>query len=270
MIGKTISHYKILEKLGEGSMGEVFLAEDTKLKRKVALKFLPKKFSRDPDAKKRFMSEARSASSLDHNNICVIHDINEADDGQLYISMNYYKGETLQQKLQKEQLTIKETLNYITQIAKGLEHAHKKDLVHCDIKPGNILITDDGIAKILDFGIAKVFCEVKLISADGTNGTMAYMSPEQASNVDFDDRIDIWSLGVVFYEMLTKEVPFKDSYNKALMYSIINEEPKSITLTNPNVTPKLQKIMLKMLAKSPDERYQSISYLLADLRKLKK
>ncbi len=161
MIGKTISHYKILEKLGKGSMGEVFLAEDTKLKRKVALKFLPKKFCREPEAKKRFMSEARSASSLDHNTICVIHDINETDDGQLFISMNYYKGETLQKKLEVEQLSVKETLKYITQIAKGLESAHKKEIVHCDIKPSNILITEDGTPKIVDFGIANVCCEIK-------------------------------------------------------------------------------------------------------------
>ncbi len=270
MIGKTISHYKILEKLGEGSMGEVFLAEDTKLKRKVALKFLPKKFSRDPEAKKRFMSEARSASSLDHNNICVIHDINETDDGQLFISMNYYKGETLQQKLKKEQLTIKETLNYITQIAKGLEHAHKKEIVHCDIKPGNILITDDETPKIVDFGIAKVCCEVKLINTDGTSGTMAYMSPEQASNLKFDDRTDIWSLGVVFYEMLTKQMPFKDNYNEALMYSIINEEPESIASINPDVPPELEKIVFKMLKKNPDKRYKSINELLSDIKKYKK
>lgn len=270
MISKTISHYKILEKLGEGGMGQVYKAEDTKLKRTVALKFLPKDFSRDPEAKKRFMEEARSSSHLDHNNICVIHDIKETDDGQLFIIMNYYQGETLQNIIKEKDLTIKEVLKYIIQIAKGLEKAHSKGIVHCDIKPTNIIITDDGVAKILDFGIAKIASEEKLISKDRTSGTIAYMSPEQVSNATIDTRTDIWSLGVVFYEMLTKQQPFADSYNEALMYSIMNEEPKSITSINSNVQPELELIILKMLSKNPDKRNQKISNLLSDLKKSQK
>ena len=142
MIGKTILHYKILEKLGEGGMGEVYRAEDIKLKREVALKFLPKEFSRDPEAKKRFIDEARSSSKLDHPNICVIYDINETDDGQLFISMNYCQGETLQNYLKEKELTHKETLKYITQIAKGLEKAHSTGIIHCDRKPGLLVVTD--------------------------------------------------------------------------------------------------------------------------------
>lgn len=270
MIGKTISHYKILEKLGGGGMGEVYLAEDTKLKRKVALKFLPKEFSRDPEAKKRFMEEAQSSSHLDHANICVIYDIKETDDGQLYIIMNYCQGETLQKYIKEKDLSLKEILKIITQIAKGLEKAHIKGIVHCDIKPTNIIITNDGVAKIVDFGIAKIATEEKLISKDRTSGTIAYMSPEQVSNTSIDARTDIWSLGVVFYEMLTKQKPFKDSYNEALMYSIINEEPESIVLINSEVPLELEKKVFMMLAKNPDKRYQSVSDLLSDIKKYQK
>lgn len=270
MIGKTISHYTILEKLGDGGMGEVFLAEDTKLKRKVALKFLPKDFSRDPEAKKRFMEEARSSSHLDHNNICVIHDIKETDDGQLYIIMNYCQGETLQNYIKEKELSTKEILKYITQIAKGLEKAHSKGIVHCDIKPTNIIITNDGVAKIVDFGIAKIASEEKLINKDRTSGTIAYMSPEQVSNAIIDVRTDIWSLGVVFYEMLTKQQPFTDSYNEALMYSIINEEPKSISEINPETPSEIEKIVLKMLSKNPDKRYRNITEVLKEIKKHQK
>ncbi len=270
MIGKTISHYKIIEKLGEGGMGEIYRAEDLTLKREVALKFLPKEFCRDPNAKKHLVSEARSASSLDHNNICVIHEISETDDGQLFIIMNYYKGETLQKKLLEEQLSIKNILKYIIQIAKGLEKAHSKEIVHCDIKPGNILITNDGIAKIVDFGIAKVCYQEKLISPDRTTGTIAYMSPEQISNSNIDQRTDIWSLGVILYEMLTNQIPFQDSYDQAVMYSIINEEPKTITAINSDIPIELEQIVNKMLKKNPDDRFQQVSDLLQDLKSYKR
>lgn len=266
MIGKTISHYKIIEKIAEGSMGKVFLAEDTVLNREVALKFLPKKFSQNKIAKERFIREARAASVLDHPNICVIHEIGETDDNQLFISMNYYSGETLREKLLDGPLSVKETLKYITQIAKGLESAHEKGIIHCDIKPENILITEDGTPKIVDFGIAKVCCDVKLINNENASGTIAYMSPEQVENTNIDTRSDIWSLGVVFYEMLTGQVPFKDTFKNAIMYSIMNEEPESITSINSNIPPKLGKIVRQMLNKIPDQRYQTVTDLLADLK----
>lgn len=266
MIGKTISHYKIIEKIAEGSMGKVYLAEDTVLKREVALKFLPKTFSQNKNAKERFISEARAASVLDHPNICVIHEIGETDDNQLFISMNYYKGETLREKLLDGPLSVKDTLKYITQIAKGLESAHEKGIIHCDIKPGNILITEDGIPKIVDFGIAKVCCDVKLINNENASGTIAYMSPEQVENTNIDTRSDIWSLGVVFYEMLTGQVPFKDTFKNAIMNSIMNEEPESITSIDSNIPPKLGKIVRQMLNKIPDQRYQTVTDLLADLK----
>ncbi|MEE9572449.1 MAG: protein kinase, partial [Candidatus Neomarinimicrobiota bacterium] len=229
------------------------------------LKFLPKEFSRDPEAKKRFIDEARSSSKLDHPNICVIYDINETDDGQLFISMNYCKGENLQNYLKEKDLTLKEVTKYIIQVATGLEKAHNVGIVHCDIKPTNIIITDDGVAKIVDFGIAKIANEEKLISKDRTSGTIAYMSPEQVSNTNIDARSDIWSLGVVFHEMLTKQVPFDDSYNEALMYSIINEVPESIISINQNIPHELEQIVFRMLAKNPEDRYQSIKKLLDDL-----
>lgn len=270
MIGKTISHYKIIEKIAEGSMGKVYLAEDTVLKREVALKFLPKTFSQNKNAKERFISEARAASVLDHPNICVIHEIGETDDNQLFISMNYYKGETLKEKLRDGPLSVKETLKYITQIAKGLESAHEKGIIHCDIKPGNILITEDGTPKIVDFGIAKICCDVKLRNNENASGTITYMSPEQVDNANIDTRSDIWSLGVVFYEMLTGQMPFKDNFKNAIMYSIMNEDPESIASINSDIPSKLEEIVRQMLNKNPDQRYQTITDLLVDLKNHKK
>ncbi len=266
MIGKTISHYKILEKLGEGGMGEVYRAEDINLKREVALKFLPKEYSRNPESKKRFINEARSASNLDHNNICVIHEISETENGQLFISMNFCRGKTLQNHIRGKELTVKEIIKIITQIAKGLGNAHSKGIVHCDIKPSNIIITDDRVAKIVDFGIAKIASEEKLHSKERTSGTIAYMSPEQVGGLGIDPRTDIWSLGVIFYEMLTKRAPFQDSYNEALMYSIINEEPEEIRTINSDIPSQLEQIANKLLKKNPDERYSSVNELLADMK----
>ena len=266
MIGKTILHYNILEKLGDGGMGEVYLAEDTKLHRKVALKFLPKKYSLESDQKKRFMDEARASSNLDHANICVIHDINETPEGQLFISMNYCRGVNLQNYIKEKDISTKRIVKYVTQIAKGLQIAHENGVVHCDIKPSNIIITKDRIAKIVDFGIAKITSEEKLIKRDSISGTIAYMSPEQVSNAEIDVRSDIWSLGIIFYELLTKNAPFQDNYFEGLMYSIINEEPKSILSINPEIPEEIEKIVVKMLRKNPDERYQSITELLSDLK----
>ncbi len=178
-VGQVISHYKILEKLGEGGMGVVYKAEDTKLKRFVALKFLPPELTRDPEAKARFIREARSASALQHQNICTIHDIDETEDGQLFIVMDYYEGETLHDKISKEPLSIEDAVSYTIQIAAGLDAAHDREIIHRDIKPANIFITNEGMVKILDFGVVK-FAGSGLLTKTGTTiGTMAYMSPEQ-------------------------------------------------------------------------------------------
>ena len=265
MIGKTISHYKILEKLGEGGMGVVYKAEDTKLKRPVALKFLPSNLTQDQEAKKRFIQEAQSASALQHNNICKIHEINETDDGQIYISMEYYAGKTLKEKIGEDTLTFEEAIDIVTQVARGLEKAHKKGIVHRDIKPANIIVTDDGVAKILDFGLAKLAGQTKLTKTGSTLGTVAYMSPEQTQGTDVDQRTDIWALGVILYELLSGEHPFKGDYEQAVMFSILNEEPKPITDLRPEIPKTIEQVVAKAIEKNPDERYQQVGELLDDL-----
>jgi serine/threonine-protein kinase len=193
MIGKTISHYKILEKLGEGGMGVVYKAQDIKLDRTVALKFLPPHLHLDEEAEHRFISEAKAASSFDHPNICTIYDINKTDDDQLYIAMACYEGETLKKKLEKGLIKTEEAIDIVTQIAEGLNKAHKKGIVHRDIKPANIFITNDSVVKILDFGLAKVSTQTQLTTIGTTMGTVGYMSPEQTKGEEIDHRTDIWS-----------------------------------------------------------------------------
>jgi TolB-like protein/Tfp pilus assembly protein PilF len=265
MIGKTVSHYKILEKLGGGGMGVVYKAEDTKLKRPVALKFLPPHLTQDTEAKKRFIQEAQTASALQHNNICKIHEINETDDGQIYISMEYYAGKTLKEKINEDMLAFEETVDIVTQVAQGLERAHRKGIVHRDIKPANIIITDDGVAKIVDFGLAKLAGQTKLTKTGSTLGTVAYMSPEQTQGADIDHRTDIWALGVILYEILTGKLPFKGDYDQAVVYSIINEEPDPVTDICSEIPLSLEQVVTKALEKNSDERYQNIEELLSDL-----
>ncbi|MFC1502303.1 protein kinase [bacterium] len=267
MIGKTISHYKILEKLGEGGMGVVYKAQDTKLKRVVALKFLPPELTRDPEAKKRFIHEAQAASALDHNNICTIHEVDETEDGRTFIAMACYEGQILKDKIHKGPIAVKEAINIARQIAQGLVKAHKKGIVHRDIKPANIFITQDGVIKILDFGLAKLAGLVKLTRTGTTIGTVAYMSPEQAKGDEVDPRTDIWSLGIVLYEMITGELPFKGDYEQAVMYAILNEESRPITQLRSDVPLALEKIVYKALQKNPRERYQNVPDWLIDLTK---
>ena len=265
MIGSTISHYKILEKLGGGGMGVVYKAEDTKLKRTVALKFLPPVFSFDQEAKKRFINEAQTASALQQHNICTIHDIDETKDGQIFICMDCYEGETLKKKIERGQIKTDEAIDILVQVAAGLQKAHEKGIIHRDIKPANIFITNDGVVKILDFGLAKLSGQTMMTKMGETVGTIAYMSPEQTRGELVDQRTDIWSLGVVLYEMLTKQLPFKGDYDSAMIYSILNEEPKQLT----EVPKEFQQIINKGLSKNPAERYQSIDELLDDLNKKK-
>jgi len=204
MIGKTISHYKILEKIGEGGMGVVYKAEDTKLKRTVVLKFLPPEFTKDKDAKERFIQEAQAAAALDHPNICTVHEIDEAE-GQTFIAMAHIKGESIKDKIISGPLDINEALNIVIQVADGLQEAHEKGIIHRDIKPVNIMLTVKNQAKIMDFGLAKLSWGVDLTKTATIMGTVAYMSPEQAKGGKVDHRTDIWSLGAMLYEMLTGE-----------------------------------------------------------------
>ncbi len=270
MIGQTISHYKILGKLGAGGMGVVYKAQDTKLKRTVALKFLPPELTRDPEAKERFIHEAQAASALDHNNICTIYEVAETDEGQLFIAMACYEGETLKKRIDRGPLTIQDALDIGLQVAQGLQKAHEKGIVHRDIKPANILITTDGVAKIVDFGLAKLAGQTKLTKAGSTLGTEAYMSPEQARGETVDHRTDIWSLGVMMYEMVTGQLPFKSEYHEALAYSILNEQPSPVTGLRTGVPMELERIISKCIEKKAVDRYQHADELLVDLKSLKR
>jgi len=269
MIGQTISHYKILEKLGGGGMGVVYKAEDTKLHRTVALKFLPPAFSFDEEAKQRFVHEAQAASSLQHNNICNIHDIDETEDGKIFICMDFYDGETLKKKIESGPLKIDDAIETTLQIASGLQKAHEKGIIHRDIKPANIFITNDIAVKILDFGLAKLSSQTVLTKMGSTVGTIAYMSPEQTRGEKVDQRTDIWSLSVVLYEMITGRLPFKGEYEQAMVYSILNDKPEPPTGIRTGVPMELEKLINKALSKDPEERYQHIDEMLVDLRKVK-
>jgi serine/threonine protein kinase/tetratricopeptide (TPR) repeat protein len=268
MIGETISHYKIIEKLGEGGMGVVYKAEDTKLRRSVALKFLPPELHRDPEATARFIHEAQATSSLQHTNICTIHDTDQSDDGRMFIAMDLYRGETLKKKIERGLLGVDEAIEIASQVAQGLAEAHKHGIIHRDIKPANILITDAGVAKILDFGLAKLSGRTVLTKAGMTFGTMAYSSPEQATGGAVDHRTDIWSLGVMLYEMITGQLPFRGDYDQAIIYQAINAEPESAQTLRPDTPAELPSIIAKAMQKDPQKRYQSADEMKADLGQL--
>ena len=269
MIGKTISHYNIIEKLGEGGMGEVYLADDLKLERQVAIKFLPEYLTKDKENVERFEREAKAAAALNHPNIVTIHDVIEAD-SQIYIVMEYVDGDSLREKIDKGASDLDEVLDITKQICEGLSEAHKADIVHRDIKPENILIDSQNRVKILDFGLAKLKGVSKLTKETSTLGTIHYMSPEQIQGKDVDHRSDIWSLGVVLYEMLTGEVPFSGDYEQAVMYSILNEEPEPIQKLRPDITSELLHVVNRALEKDAADRYQSINEMTIDLRRLKR
>jgi len=269
MIGKTISHYRILEKLGEGGMGVVYKAEDTKLDRMVALKFLLKHLTSDPMEKERFVHEARAASALNHPNITTIHEIDELED-QMFIAMEYCEGETLKTMIEKEPLSVKKALDMAIQVCEGLAAAHEKGIVHRDIKSDNIMLTPRGQVKIMDFGLAKIKGAVKLTRDGSTIGTLAYMSPEQVQGEEVDQRSDIFSLGVVLYELLTGRLPFGGEHHAAIVYSILNEAPQPMARFNNQVSAKLEDMVFKALAKEREERYQHADDLLADLRRERK
>jgi serine/threonine protein kinase len=270
MIGETILNYKILEKLGEGGMGEVYKAQDTKLDRFVALKFLPSQLTASEDNKARFIQEAKAASAMNHPNVCTIYDIQEFD-SQLFIVMEYIDGQTLRDR--KKNISEKQILDIGIQVAEGLAAAHEKGIVHRDIKPENIMIRKDGIVQIMDFGLAKLRTSdnaSRLTKAGTTMGTMGYMSPEQVQGLDIDHRTDIFSLGVVLYELLAGESPFKGMHETAIMYEIVNVEPPPISTIKEGIDPQLDGIILECLEKDKDERFQSAKELAKNLRKFRR
>lgn len=265
MIGKTILHYRILEKLGEGGMGIVFKAEDTKLNREVAIKILPPHLLTSEDDRSRFKREAKAAAALNHANIATVFEINEFE-GKPFIVMEFVTGATLDQTIAKGPLRLEDAISITMQIADGLGAAHKKDVVHRDIKASNILLAEDKKAKILDFGLAKTSLSTKLTKMGTTVGTVAYMSPEQVRGEEVDHRTDLWSLGVLLFEMIAGHLPFKAEYDQAIFYSIQNENPEPLTSIRTGVPMSLEWIVNKLIAKSPDERYQSANDLIIDLK----
>ncbi|MGD8413097.1 MAG: protein kinase, partial [Candidatus Latescibacterota bacterium] len=264
MIGNKILHYKITEKLGEGGMGEVFLAEDTRLHRRVALKFLNRSFREDREAHDRLVREARAASQLNHANIVSIHAIEETDD-HLFIVMEYVEGRSLRDLIKSGEIDTDTALDYAAQTLSGLASAHEKDLVHRDIKSDNIKVTDKGVVKVLDFGLARSAGAADNTRFGSSAGTPAYMAPEQVHGEKADQRSDMFSFGVVFYEMLTGRRPFRGQHESAITYSIVNEEPEPIKKIRPALPSRLQPVIDKLLAKDPDQRYQTAAEALADL-----
>ena len=267
MIGGTISHYRITEKLGEGGMGVVYKAEDTKLDRTVALKFLAGHLLNDEEAKARFLREAKAAAGLHHPNICPVHEIDEAE-GRTFLSMAFLEGEPLEARIERGPLSLKEALDIGRQIAEGLEAAHAKGVVHRDIKPANVMVDAKGHATIMDFGLARLTEASRLTRADQTMGTVAYMSPEQAQGMEVDSRSDIWALGIVLYEMVTGARPFKGEYDQALLYEIVHQEPEPLTGLRTGLPIELELLVDKCLAKDGSSRYQNAADLIVDLRTL--
>jgi serine/threonine protein kinase/Flp pilus assembly protein TadD len=267
LIGKTISHYKILEKIGEGGMGVVYKAEDTKLRRVVALKFLPQELMRDSEAKERFIQEAQAAAALDHPNICTVHEIEEVG-GQTFIVMAYIDGQSLKEIISDGLVEIERTIGIAVQVAEGLREAHKRGVVHRDVKPANIMLTSGDLAKIMDFGLAKLSWGVDLTKTATIMGTLVYMSPEQAKSETIDHRTDIWSFGAMFYEMLTGERPFKSQYDHAILHSVLYEEPESIRKLKSDLPKEMEKIIIKCLQKNQKNRYRDMDSLLKDLKSI--
>ena len=269
LVGRTLAHYRVLEYIGGGGMGVVYKAEDLRLARSVALKFLPPELTRDAEAKARFLQEARAASGLDHPNICTIHEVGETDDGRLYLAMPSYDGETLRRRIERGPLAIEEAIDIAEQIARGLAKAHRGGIVHRDVKPANLIVTDDGVVKILDFGLAKLVGAAAITRTGSSVGTPAYMSPEQARGEEVDHRTDLWSFGIVLYEMVAGRRPFRGDHDQAVLYGILNEPPKPLSEMRPEAPPELGRIVDGLLSKDPADRYPTAEGPLGDLRALR-
>ncbi len=267
-VGKRVDEYEVLERIGVGGMATVYKARDTKLNRLVALKFLTAPIDLLSDAARlRFIQEARVASGLDHPNICTIYEIGDSGDGRHFIAMPFYEGRTLKEIISDGPLPIGTAVGYVRQIARGLERAHEAGIVHRDIKPGNLLVTTDGTVKILDFGLAKIE-GISITRTDATPGTAAYMSPEQATGESVDSQTDLWSLGVVLYEMLTGRRPFEGDNSLALLYSIVHDPTPSVDELRLDVSHKLSSVVSRLLQKRKSDRYSSADQLLRELDRM--
>ena len=269
MIGKTISHYKVLEKLGEGGMGVVYKAQDLKLDRFVALKFLPAHAKVGASEQERFLQEAKTASSINHPNVCIIHAVEEQE-GQRFIVMEYVDGQPLSALIEKGPLPFKQAVDFAIQISEALHDAHSKGIVHRDIKSDNIMVNSRNQVKVMDFGLAKLKGAMKLTRTSSTIGTLAYMAPEQVQGGETDSRSDIFSFGVLLFEMLSKHLPFRGEHEAAMVYSIVNEEPEPILKFRQDVPPELVHLINRTLEKDPADRYQSMGEVAGELRHLKK
>jgi predicted Ser/Thr protein kinase len=268
MIGSTIRQYKIVEKLGEGGMGEVYLAEDAELKRKVALKFLPEQYASDPEALARFKREAQTAAGLHHPNIVTVYEVGQHQ-GRPYIAMAYVEGEPLTDIITRKEFTVDRAIDIASQICDGLNNAHGAGIVHRDIKPDNILVDKDGRVKILDFGLAKLGGVSRITGELSTMGTIFYMSPEQTQGSELDNRSDLFSLGAVLYEMLAGRPPFAGEHTAAVIYSITNEEPRPLSQFYQRVPRAMEHVVSKALEKKPADRYQSAAEFAEDLERVK-
>ncbi len=264
-----VSHYRIIEELGKGGMGVVYKAEDTRLGRNVALKVLTDEFTHDDHSRNRFIREAKIASSIQDINICTIHEIDETDDGKLFICMDYYEGRTLQEVIRQDTLPLDLIIEYGIQLASGISKAHKKGIIHRDIKPGNIIVNPDGNLIILDFGLAKLQGDHRITKTGKVAGSMAYMSPEQTLGSELDQQTDIWSYGVILYEMATGILPFSHEYDAALVYSILDKNPEPPTMVNDIIPEQLENIIYKCLKKDKNQRYQSFHEITEDLAALR-
>lgn len=269
MTGRTISHYTILEKLGEGGMGIVYKAHDIRLGRYVALKFLPHHISDDEAGKQRLVQEAKAASAINHPNVCVIYDIEEAE-GEQFIAMEYVEGMTLRVKVYTSLISLNEAVSYLLQIGDALQEAHTKGIIHRDVKPDNVMVNTKNQVKVMDFGLAKLKNAILQTRKSGTVGTLAYMAPEQIQGGVVDHRADIFALGVLFYEMLTRRLPFQAAHEAAMMYSILHEEPEPVQKHLPDAPSELVHILRRALEKEPNDRYQSVHEMTIDLRPLHK
>ena len=266
--GSTVGgRYTIIEELGRGGMGVVYKAKDTKLRRTVALKFLPPELTHIPEVKERFMREAQAAAALDHPNICTVYESDEAE-GANFISMAYIEGQSLKEKIEAGPMALEEALKLAEQVAEGLQEAHKKGIVHRDIKSANIMVSERGQPKIMDFGLARVAGSSLLTKHGSTMGTVSYMSPGQARGKEVDHRTDIWSFGVVLYELLTGKLPFQGEHEQAVIYSILKENPEPITNLRPDVPLSIEQVVEKALEKDADKRYQQVDELLDDLKSI--